>query len=476
MEDVPAGIPLTQEQWAVLDPAVKAVFHTLIARIRDLEARLNQNSSNSSRPPSSDRPWDKPEKKKKQPSGRKRGGQPGHSPHRRELFPPDKVDVVRDCQPVSCAHCSNAFQEGVDEELDPDRHQVVDVPVVKPFVTEYILHVRQCSKCLGETRAALPAGVPLSCFGPRLQAWVAVLTVRYRLSKREAQDLLREIAGVVMSLGSISDVESYVSQALEAPVGEIQQALKQVDVVGHDETGWREDSQKAWLWTTVDDNYAVYKIDLKRSGEVARSLLGGVNFQGYVQSDRYKAYNCYPMERRQICHAHLARDYKKIADREGPGRPIGEALCKLEAKAFHYWHEFKRGDILRPTLQARTAPVKREIRKLLDRGTACGDSRVEGMCKDILLHWPAMWTYLKVEGLEPTNNAREQALRPYVLWRKGSFGTQSERGSRFMERMMSVVQTCRLQGRHLLSFVVQAIQRSLDSAAPAPTLLVPPSG
>ncbi len=483
MEVLPAGIPLTQEVWSSLDSSVKALLVSqqqllvsLQERVRDLEARLNQNSSNSSRPPSSDLPWAKPIKKKKPRTGRRPGGQPGHPGHRRELLPPEKVDVVRDCHPVACAHCGNTFQDEVDAELDPVRHQVVDVPVVKPFVVEYLRHVRECSKCLGETMAALPAGVPLTCFGPRLQAWVAILTVRYRLSKREAKDLLGEIAGIVMSLGSISDIEGYVSQALEAPVAEIQEAFRHAKVAGHDETGWRQANQKAWLWETVNDTYAVYKIDLKRSGEVARSLLGGVDFQGHVHSDRYKAYNCYPMERRAICHAHLARDYKKIADRGGPGQPIGEALCKQEVKVFHFWHEFKANAISRKTLQQRMEPVQAAIKDLLHQGTACGDSKVAGMCADILTHWPAMWTFLTVEGVEPTNNAREQALRPYVLWRKGSFGTQSERGSRFMERMMSVIQTCRLQGRHLLAFVTQAIEHSINSGIPAPSLLLAPSG
>lgn len=476
-------LPLPPERLASVDPDIRELLlalwrenRELRESVRDLEARLNQNSSNSSKPPSSDPPWAKPVKRKKPATGRRRGGQPGHPPHYRELFPPDKVDNFREHRPTACAHCGLAFQDGVDPELDPVLHQVVDVPEVKPLVVEHRRHVRQCSKCHGETVAALPAGVSPSCFGPRLQAWVAVLTVRYRLSKREAKSLLREIAGVVMSLGSISDVEWYVSQALEAPVAEIQEALKTVAVAGHDETGWREASQKAWLWETVTDNYAVYKIDLKRSGEVARSLLGGVTFQGHVQSDRYKAYTCYPMERRAICHAHLARDYKKIADRGGPGQLIGEALCEREVKVFHFWHEFKEGVISRTTLQACIEPVKDAINGLLHQGAACVDSKVAGMCADILKHWPAMWTFLTVEGVEPTNNAREQALRPYVLWRKGSFGTQSKKGSRFMERMMSVSQTCRLQGRHLLSFVTQAIEHAIGGRDTAPSLVINQSG
>jgi transposase len=477
--DVPP-LPLSPAELDALEPGIRTLLLTLWRenlalkeRVRDLEARLNQNSSNSSRPPSSDPPWAKPVRRKKPKSGRRRGGQPGHPPHLRELFPPDKIDETREHQPAACAHCGNGFVHGIDEELEPHRHQVIELPEVKPFVTEHRLHVRRCSRCQGETTAAVPAGVPLSSFGPRLQSWVATLTARFRLSKREAQELLREIASVAISLGSISDIEQYVSESLEAPVAELREALKSADVVGHDETGWREANQKAWLWTTVDSNYAVYKIDLKRSGEVARSLLGGVDFQGYVQSDRYKAYNCYPMEKRAICHAHLARDYKKIADRPGPGQPIGIALCEQEAKVFHIWHQFKAGTISRPTLKKRMNPVKDLIESLLQQGKTCGDTKVQGMCADILGHAPAMWTFLTVEGVEPTNNHSEQALRPYVLWRKGSFGTQSERGSRFMERMMSVIQTCRRQGRHLLSFITHSIEYTIGGRASPPSLLIP---
>jgi transposase len=387
------------------------------------------------------------------------------------MAPEDAVDTTHHYHPVACAHCSGVFEAGGYEELEPQRHQVVDVPEVKPSIVEHRLHVRRCGNCQGETVAAWPEGVPRSCSGPRLQAWVSILTVRFRLSKRESQSLLKDLLGIAVSLGGISDIEQYVSEVLAAPVAEIQSALKSVDVAQHDETGWRQENQKAWVWVTISQNYAVYRVDLKRNGEVARSLLDSAQFLGTVVSDRYKAYNCYPMQRRGICHSHLGRDYKKIADREGPGQHIGKELCTQEAAVFTVWHLFTSNAINRQVLCERMAPISAAIKDLLVSGAACTDSKVAGMCTDILRHWDAMWTFTSVPGVEPTNNLSEQALRPYVLWRKGSFGTQSERGSRFMERMMSVIQTCRRQGRHLLSFLTQAIE-CWNCDSPAPSLIL----
>ena len=255
------------------------------------------------------------------------------------------------------------------------------------------------------------------------------------------------------------------------PVAQIQETLESVPVARHDETGWRQENHKAWLWTTVSENDAVYKLDLRRNGEVARSLLNSTKFLGTVVSDRYKACNCYPMERRSICHSQLARADRKIADREGPGQEIGKELCTKEAAVFTVWHLFRNGTINREELCERMDPISTSIKTLLEQGAACGDSKVAGMCKDILKHWAAMWTFTRVPGVEPTNNRSEQALRPYVLWRKGSFGTQSERGSRFMARMMSVIQTCRRQSRHLLTFLTQTID-SWNWDTPPPSIVL----
>jgi transposase len=476
-------VEISSEFLETCEPVARAIILALVAqvkalkeRVRDLEAKLGENSSNSSKPPSSDAPWAKPIRVKKRPTGRRPGGQPGHPPHQRKMFPPEDVTITRSYHPGSCAHCSASFEEGVSfEELEPQCHQVVDIPALKPFVAEHRLHVRRCGRCKGDTVAAWPVGLPRCSSGPRLQAWVGALTVRFRLSKREAQNLLRELVGVAVSLGGISDIEQYLSEALAAPVAEVQSALQSVDAVGHDETGWRQENQKAWLWTTVSENYAVYKIDLKRSGEVARSLLNSTQFLGTVTTDRYKAYNCYPMERRQICHAHLARDYKKIADREGPGEKIGKQLCVKEAAVFTVWHSFKAQLIDRETMSKKIETIATKIKALLIAGGTCDDSKVEGMCNDILKYWPAMWTFTRIPGIEPTNNASERAVRPYVLWRKGNFGTQSPCGSRFMERMMTVIQSCRLQSRHLISFLIESVHNWNHDIA-APSLLAKPTG
>ena len=199
------------------------------------------------------------------------------------------------------------------------------------------------------------------------------------------------------------------------------------------------------MWVTVDGWYAYYKIADSRSMKVAESLLGGRNFPGDVCTDRYKGYRCYPMEKRIICHAHLGRDYQKIVDRGGVGKPIGEQLIKQEAHLFEAWYEFKDGKIDRPTLQGRLLEIAVPYETLLIEGSRCSDSKVAGMCSDIYAHWAATWHFGWVGGAEPTNNTAEQAVRPAVRLRNNSFGTQSPSGSRFVEKMMTVVETCRRQ-------------------------------
>lgn len=472
MEDFnPSELGLSKELWEPLAPEVKAVIMALLARIRDLESKLKMNSSNSSKPPSSDPPWAKPKKVRKEKSSKRRGGQAGHPFHGRVLVPQEEVDEVHDLYPESCQHCGIDF-DGNEPGPEPQRHQVFDLPAVRPRVREFRRHGRECRSC-GKTTWRSEKGVPVSGYGARAHAWTAILTVRYRLSKREVRSVIPLLTGVPLSLGVVCKIEENVSQALAASVEELRLVLPEQKVVNQDETGWRQENKKAWLWVTVTDNYAVYKVDLKRNGEVARSLLGGVNFQGHSVTDRYKAYNCYPMERRGICHSHINRDYKAIAEREGPGKPIGQALCRQEIKVFDAWRDFKQGIIDRPQLQQRIVPIKDSVKKLLTDGTKCRDTKVAGRCADILKHWEALWAFAYVDGVPLTNNTAEQAIRPWVLWRKGSFGTQSERGSRFVERMMSVAETCRRQGRDLLNFVTEAVEAWMEGR-PGPSLVTPP--
>lgn len=474
---------VSAEDLARTPQAVLELLRSAFERIRELEkvvadltARLNTNSSNSSLPPSKDPPWAKPTKKPKPPSGRRRGGQKGHAPHQRELVPIGQVRKVHHCAPSECKHCGCGLGDADNGGLEARRHQILEWPEVSPYVDEYQLQSRLCPKCMKTTAASLPAGVPESHFGPRLEAFVAILVGRYRISKRDVRDLLQVIAGADISLGGLCDLEARVASALEVPVEEVHEALRESSGVVHqDETSWRERNQKAWLWVTVGGPYCYYKIDAHRSKAVAQSLLGGKDFRGNVVTDRYKAYRCYPMEKRCICHAHLLRDYQKIIDRGGPGVTVGEGLLKLEGNIFHEWHAFQRGEIDRNALQLRLSEIAKPYGEFLLSGMECTDSKVAGMCGDILEHWPAIFAFGWVEGAEPTNNTGEREIRLGVRLRNNCFGTQSETGSRFVESVLSVITTCRRQGRNALQFLTETLT-AWHAGTVLPSLVVVPGG
>lgn len=473
-------LPLPPDLWAMVPaPAQTPLaerFTTLLAenaalqeRIRDLEARLGQDSSNSSRPPSSDPPQ-APRKPKTPPSGRKRGGQPGHPGHCRVLLPVEQVDHVVLVTPEVCRHCGQSFSGAEpDQRVRVWRHQVVELLTLAVQVTEYQMQVRCCRACGKRTRASLPPGVPLRPFGSRLTAVAALLSGRYRLSQREVRQALKDLWNVTVSLGAITNLEQAQSAALKPVYDQVREAIPQAEVVNMDETGWREDKRRAWLWTVVTATLTVFHIDRHRSGAVVDLLLGE-KFAGIVGSDRYSAYSRFPAKLRALCWAHLKRDFKALVERGGAAEAIGRwGLAELE-RLFALWHRFRIGEFDRRELLRKLVPLRARIGRLLGRGEDSPDFKAAGFCRELNKWWEALWTFTQVEGVEPTNNVSERALRPAVLWRKGSFGTDSERGSRFVERMLTVVATCRQQGLQLLDFLIAAGETALRGE-PAPSLL-----
>ena len=448
--------------------ALEAAVAALTARVADLEARLGQNSSNSSRPPSSDPPGTRP---LPPPRGARRpGGQPGHRGHFRALLPVEQVDTVVRHVPVACERCAAALPEVAGPADPPDqRHQVVEVPPVRAEVTEHQFAARTCRTCGQVTRAPWLAGVPRGAVGPRLAATTVLLTGRYRLSKREARDCLAALFGVDVADGTVSAVEQTVSAALAPVVDEARAAVQQAAAANLDETGWRQGRKRAWLWTAVTALVTVFHIDPSRGGRVVRALLGAT-WAGVVSSDRFSAYRWLAAETRQVCWAHLKRDFQQLVD-WGPGpRPVGARLLALHDHVFELWHRYRAGELDRAALALAISRVAAELHVVLAEGAAQGHPAAQPLCRELLGLWPALWTFVVVEGVEPTNNAAEQALRPAVLWRKGSFGTHSDAGSRFVERMLTVTATCRQQGRDLFAFLVEAITAA-QHGHPPPSLL-----
>lgn len=432
----------------------------LMERIAELEVRLGKNSQNSSKPPSSDPPSLKLPPKKP-PSGRKPGGQPGHKGSQRKLLPPEQVDSTEEHWPTQCEHCDGRLPKGVRVDVgEALRHQVIEIPEVKGHVTEHRLHSQYCDGCGHTTQADLPAGVPQGAFGPRLQAALALFTGCYHVSKRTVQSALGDLFGVDLSLGSVSTTEQNVSAALKVPVTEAHQYVQQSTGAVHaDETGWREARKRAWLWIAGTALVTVFQIHASRGADAARALLG--NFAGILVTDRWSAYRGWNIKMRQVCWAHLIRDFNFIAESKGVAGAVGGALLLAAKDVFELWHRARDGTISRSTLKRQMKPIRERIEYLLKQGAGCHAHGVSGMCLAILSMQEAMWTFVRVAGVEPTNNFGERNLRPAVLWRKGSFGTHSEAGSRFAERMMTVVATLRLQHRNVYRYLAQATQAAL---------------
>jgi transposase len=310
--------------------------------------------------------------------------------------------------------------------------------------------------------------------GSRLAAALVVLSGRYRLSKREAAQCLADLFGVELAVGTVSAVEQTVSAALAPVVAAARTAVQAASVVNMDETGWRQGRRRAWLWTVVTAMVTVFHIDPSRSGQVVRTLLGE-DWSGIVGSDRFSAYRWLGTDRRQLCWAHLKRDFQKLVDWGAGPRPIGERLLAIHAQVFELWHRFRAGELDRAELTVALSRAAAEMAAVLEGGATAGHPVAQSLCRDLLALWPALWTFALVEDVAPTNNAAEQALRPAVLWRKGSFGTHSDGGSRFVERMLTVTASCRQQRRPLLDFLVTAVTAH-RTGAPPPSLLAPATG
>ena len=440
----------------------------LVARVDTLEAKVRQSSGNSSKPPSTDPPWLLPRGKKK-PTGRKPGGQPGHKKHERTLLPTEQVDETHQVWPEQCENCQHDLTTGTRLLVgEPLRHQVTELPEVRAHVTEYRLHTQCCPLCEWATEATLPPGVASTCFGPRLQASVALFSGTYRLTKRTIVSMLSDLFGVDMSLGSVTACEQRTSDVLAAPVDEARRYVEAQSVVYADETGWHEARKRAWIWVAVTQWVTVFLVHRRRNADAARELLG--EFGGVLVSDRWSAYQGWSVANRQMCWAHLKRYFTAFSECEGAAKPIGVQLLALTKDMFKKWHRVRDGTMTRSSFQAAMKPIRARVERLLDEGTHCGHSKVEGTCRDVLTLAPALWTFVRVLGVEPTNNFAERALRFCVLMRKTSFGTHSAAGSRFIERMLTVTATLKLQRRNVIEYLTEACERALQGRK-APSLL-----
>jgi len=474
-DEIRATLPLEAQGYlTALETAVgelRVELEILQRQNSELLARTGQTSRNSSRPPSSDPP-SAPPRPRRPASPRKRGAQPGHKQHKRILLAVEEVDEVVDHRPVHCPHCQAPLDATLPDVVEPERQQVWEVPQIKPHVTEHRYHRVACPDCQTSVPAERPAEVPSGPFGPGVVALVGLLHGRYRLSVREIVSLLLDVFHLPVSPGSVIALCQLVSAALAAPYAEGQAAVAQAEHNNVDETGWKQAGKRRWLWVAVGVASTVFLVATQRSAQALKALLGEA-FQGIVTSDRFKAYLALPVVRRQVCWAHLKRNWLAFSERDGPVGAWGQRALKRIAQVFDLWHRFQGGGLDRIGLQREMQSVQTHLRQLLEEGPSLPVDKAQAFCREVLALWPALWTFLEVEGVEPTNNAAERALRPAVLWRKGCFGTQSDDGNLFVARILTAVATCRQQERHVLTFLTDAVRAHL-AGLPAPALISTP--
>jgi transposase len=441
----------------------------LEALVRDLHARLGTNATNSGTPPSANPP-DAPQPVTKKRTGRPPGGQPGHPAHLRRRLPPGRVNKVVTFVPDRCARCAEPLPPNQGpEDPEPSWHQVAELPPMAAVVTEYQGHYRTCPCCGEVNHAPIPQDLKAHSIGPRLAAALAYFTGSHRVSKRGLEEITEDVFEVPIALGTVANLEAQMSAALAPAHAEALQVVRDAAVKNVDETSWKLAGKLCWLWLAATGTVAVFLIHARRGWEGLAALLGE-RVRGFVGSDRWSAYGRLSAWCRQVCWAHLKRDFQKLVDRGGAAARLGRKFQRIADRVFEEWHLFRGGGFDRDTLMQRLNDEAEEFERLLKAGRRCADGKAAAFCENLLALLPAVWRFVVTEGIEPTNNHAERLLRRGVLWRKSAFGCSSAAGCRFVERMLTVVQTRRLQGRSVLRYLHEALVAH-RKGLPAPSIL-----
>lgn len=486
---------LSLEDWEKTPTSVRKLVEEMVLQIEQQDQRLkevltvqeqllekiNSSSKNSSLPPSSDPPG-LGKKQTRQKSRKKRGGQPGHKGNSRDLYPIEECSEVIDHHPQACANCGTTL---TGEDINPYRHQIVEIPPISPIVIEHRLHQLTCTGCGTKTRATLPEDVNPSGYGVRVVALVALLSGVYRNSQRMVQSAMAEVLGISISLGTVNRLRLEASNAVASCVDEAKLYIQSANIVGADETsfnqgnidGFNPSQRKAWLWVAVTPLVTFFEIALSRCTQGAKNLLGE-NFRGILNSDRHGAYNWVDLERRQLCWAHLKREFIKISERPGVSAELGTALVKQQEKLFELWQRVRDGTLCRRDFAQLVKDIRSSIKATLTEADSYSIGTREKTplaktvrtCRQLLKVESAMWLFVTTVGVEPTNNAAERAIRPAVIWRRTSFGSQTQAGSNFVARMLTVVTTLKSQKRNVLEFMTKAVVAA-RSGTTAPSLL-----
>jgi transposase len=458
-----------------------AFLMRLEGRVRALEAKASATSRNSSQPPSGDAPRTRQQRRaearekakellRKDGEQRKAGGQTGHPGAGRELLSEERMAEIVDHYPQECSGCGREFTDS--EKVPrhgPGRHQVADLPQTAVFYVEHRTHRLRCRGCAKRTRATLGT-VGESAFGPGLQAAVVTLTARNRISRRDMSELLGELFAARVSVGAIEAICQRTSLLLAGPHERLRSQLLGSGAVNVDETGWYLAGENRTMWTAATPHAAIFRIVEDRHRDRLQALIGP-GFEGIVTSDRWWAYDLLDPEQRQACWSHLQRDFRFHSEGLAAQQHFGETGLQLTRRLFETWHAYGAHQD-RDRLAAEMTPIQTELRELLEH--AANKSKRHRLfgrfAANLLKLWPALWTFITVPGVTPTNNAAERALRGPVIHRKLSHGNQSDEGERFTERSLSASITCRLQRRSLLAYL-RDLHAAHQTRGVLPTLL-----
>lgn len=420
----------------------------LEAKLRDLEDRL--------RPPPLKRPaGTQPPAPAKTPTGKTRGAQPGHEPHLKQWLPRERVTAVVAHVPHHCAKCDAALPPvaGPDDP-PPTIHQVAELPNTLAEITEHQGHSRRCG-CGHITHTPVPTGVRAHTIGPRLTAAVVYFAGTHGMSKRGIEETVEAVFGVPIAVGTIANLEREAAAALDPAYREARRHVAAAAVKHLDETGWKEAGKKRWLWVAATATAVLFLIHPRRNLDALTLLLGRLS--GILVSDRWCVYDDWAFDCRQLCWAHVKRNWDEHIERGGRAAELGRRWLTTQSEVFALWHLFRGGGCTRAELGERMTPHVEALGDLLHAGMRSRDAALARHCGRLLDRYPLLWLFTAVEGVEPTNNHAERVQRRAVLWRRRSFGCQSPAGCRFVERILTVVQTLRLQQRNTLEFLGQTI-------------------
>jgi transposase len=390
---------------------------------------------------------------------REAGGQSGHRGAGRALRPEDQIDEIVDHYPEACGGCGRRFDSWQRRPAARfGRHQVAELPPISVIWTEHRTHQLRCGQCRARTSARLPDQVGGCAFGPSLQAAIVTLTARHRVSRRGIGELARDLFGITVSTGAIDAICQRASDALAGPHCQLQDWVLDQGAVHVDETGWRTRGQGRALWTATTPEATFLQIAEHCNREQFNALVG-TDYPGIVISDRWNGFEHRDPHQRQVCWSHIDRDFRRHSEGLAEQKTFGEQGLELSRRVFAAWRAFKHDHHDRDQLATEIAPIQTELRRLLDQASPKRRRNRwhRRFANNLLKVWPALWTFVTVPGVEPTNNPAERALRAPVIHRKVSLGTQSETGERFAERALSAAATCRLQSRSLFTYLSELL-------------------